>query len=147
MIQCEDAHLFCNECVISYASTKLGEHNPDICCMDQSGCKLPFPDSELRRILPEKLHSLYERVRQQREVEAACIEGLEECPFCEFKAVLEVDVESDKLFRCQNEECGRASCRKCKKEVSGRRHPSRDRMLIHSSISGSHAQELPRCAM
>ncbi|ETW80698.1 hypothetical protein HETIRDRAFT_476396 [Heterobasidion irregulare TC 32-1] len=139
MIQCEDAHLFCNECVISYASTKLGEHNPDMCCMDQSGCKLPFPDSELRRILPEKLHSLYERVRQQREVEAACLEGLEECPFCEFKAVLEVDVESDKLFRCQNEECGRASCRKCKKEDHTPK--SCQEMEEDKKLDGKHAIE------
>ncbi|THH12108.1 hypothetical protein EW146_g7819 [Bondarzewia mesenterica] len=116
MIQCPDTHLFCSECVIAYASTKLGEHNPDLTCMDLSGCKLPFPDSELRRILPVKLLELFERVRQRRDVEAAGLEGLEECPFCDYKAVIDVDIETDKIFRCQNEECGKFSCRKCKKE-------------------------------
>lgn len=118
MIQCPDAHLFCTECVTSFASTKLGEHNPVILCMDQSGCKLPFPDSELRRILSAKLWDLYERVRQSKEVDAAGLEGLEECPFCEYKVLIECEFEQEKLLRCRNEECGKVSCRKCKKEVS-----------------------------
>jgi TRIAD3 protein (E3 ubiquitin-protein ligase RNF216) len=48
--------------------------------------------------------SLYERVKQTKEVEAAGIEGLEECPFCEFKIIIANDQE--KLFVCGNEECG-----------------------------------------
>ena len=45
--------------------------------------------------------------------------GLEECPFCEWKCVLEASSEEDKLFRCGNEEggCGAVSCRGCKKLV------------------------------
>jgi len=86
--------------------------------MDQSGCVLLFPDSELRRILSPKLLELYERVRQRRDIEAAGLDGLEECPFCEFQVVMDVDAEVDKLFRCLNEDCGKVSCRKCKKEVS-----------------------------
>lgn len=117
MIQCPEAHLFCGSCVTTYASTRLGEQKPDLPCMDASGCKLNFPDSELRRILPVKLLGLYERVRQRRDLEAAALEGLEECPFCEYRVVMDVDIEVDKLFRCQNEECGKVSCRKCKKEV------------------------------
>ncbi|KAI0055178.1 hypothetical protein BV25DRAFT_284450 [Artomyces pyxidatus] len=116
MIQCPDTHLFCGSCVTAYASTKLGEQNPDLPCMDASGCKMLFPDSELRRILPSKLLELYERVRQRREIEAAALEGLEECPFCEFRVVMDADADMDKLLRCQNDECGKVSCRKCKKE-------------------------------
>ncbi|KAA1474208.1 hypothetical protein DENSPDRAFT_840773 [Dentipellis sp. KUC8613] len=116
MIQCPDAHLFCSDCVIAYAGTKLGEHNPILTCMDTSQCPLRFPDSELRRILPDKLLALYERVRQRREVEDAGLDSLEECPFCDWKAIVEADFEEDKVFRCQNEECMKVSCRKCKKE-------------------------------
>ncbi|KAI0031734.1 hypothetical protein K488DRAFT_33878, partial [Vararia minispora EC-137] len=116
MIQCPEAHLFCSDCVTSYASTRLGEQNHQITCMDQGGCTAPFTDGELRRVLPSKLLQLYERVRQHRDVEAAELEGLEECPFCDFKAVFDQDPDTDKLFRCQNEECSRVTCRKCKKE-------------------------------
>ena len=118
MIQCPDAHLFCKTCMMSYAETKLGEHDANILCMDQSDCKLPFPESELRRLLTPKLLALYERIKQRKEIEAAGLENLEECPFCDYKVVIENDQE--KLFRCENAECGAVSCRKCKKLVRRR---------------------------
>ncbi|KAJ4488145.1 hypothetical protein J3R30DRAFT_3433416 [Lentinula aciculospora] len=114
MIQCPDAHLFCSECMSSYAENLLGSHNININCMDQSGCKLPFPLSELRRFLPDKLLELYERVKQRKEIEMAGLEGLEECPFCEYKCVIEN--ANERLFRCGNDEtCGAITCRQCKK--------------------------------
>lgn len=81
------------------------------------GCTAHFGDSELRRVLPPKLLELYERVRQRRDVEAAGLDDMEECPFCDFKMIFEVDADTDKLFRCQNPECEQISCRKCKKIV------------------------------
>ncbi|KAI0632604.1 hypothetical protein C8Q77DRAFT_1118443 [Trametes polyzona] len=113
MVQCPEAHLFCMSCMSTYAETKLGEHDLRIVCMDQSGCKQPFPESELRRFLTPKLLELYERVKQRKEIEAAGLENLEECPFCEYKVVIENDQE--RLFRCENEACGAVTCRKCKK--------------------------------
>ncbi len=117
MAQCTDTHLFCKGCVTSYISTKVGEQNADLHCMDISGCKMTFPESELRRILPAKLYDLYEQIRQRRDIELAELEGLEECPFCDYKVVVDVDFETDKVLRCQNEGCLKVSCRKCKKEV------------------------------
>ncbi|KAH9856068.1 hypothetical protein C2E23DRAFT_809859 [Lenzites betulinus] len=113
MVQCPEAHLFCMSCMNTYAETKLGEHDMHIVCMDQSGCKLPFPDSELRRFLSPKLLELYERVKQRKEIEAAGLENLEECPFCDYKVVIEN--ENERLFRCENETCGAVTCRQCKK--------------------------------
>ncbi|TFY56114.1 hypothetical protein EVJ58_g7836 [Rhodofomes roseus] len=78
-----------------------------------TGCKLLFPASELRRFLTPKLLALYERVKQRKEIEAAGLEGLEECPHCDYKVVIEN--EQEKLFRCQNEECMAVTCRQCKK--------------------------------
>ncbi|KAI6029930.1 hypothetical protein BKA83DRAFT_4225342, partial [Pisolithus microcarpus] len=114
MVQCPDAHLFCKSCMTSYSSTLLGEHNPNIVCMDQSGCKLPFPESELKCFLTSKMLELYERVKQRKEIEAAGLENLEECPFCEYKCV--IDNEMEKLFRCENVECGAVTCRACKRQ-------------------------------
>ena len=136
MIQCPEAHLFCTACMTTYAETKLGEHDARITCMDQSGCKLLFPDSELRRFLTPKLLELYERVKQRKEIEAAGLEGLEECPFCEYKVVIEN--EQERLFRCENEACAAVTCRKCKKLVrvnvnlcvSGFSHRRRSLLLV-----------------
>ncbi|KIJ59963.1 hypothetical protein HYDPIDRAFT_139939 [Hydnomerulius pinastri MD-312] len=113
MVQCPEAHLFCTSCMTSYASNLLGTHNPSIACMDQSGCTLPFPESELARFLPPKLFELYQRVKQRKEIEDAGLENLEECPFCEYRCVIENEME--KLFRCENEACGAVTCRGCKK--------------------------------
>jgi E3 ubiquitin-protein ligase RNF216 len=116
MIQCPEAHLFCKSCMRTYASTKLGEHDIHIVCMDQSNCKLLFPETELQRFLTPKLWALYERIKQRKDIEAAGLEGLEECPFCDYKVVIENTYE--KLFRCENSDCAAVSCRQCKKPVS-----------------------------
>src|SRR5262245_198308 len=89
MIQCPDAHLFCPSCMTNYSSGLLGSHDDNIVCMDQSGCKLPFAESELKRFLTPKLMALYERVKQRKDIEAAGLEGLEECPFCDYKVIIE----------------------------------------------------------
>ncbi|KAJ7465267.1 hypothetical protein FB451DRAFT_1263132 [Mycena latifolia] len=115
MLQCPDAHLFCSSCMATYAETLLGSHDHNIICMDQSGCKLPFPYAELRRCLTPKLMTLYERVKQTKEIEAAGIEGLEACPFCEYKCVIEN--AQQKLFACRNAAggCAAVTCRQCKR--------------------------------
>jgi hypothetical protein len=116
MVQCPDAHVFCRTCTTSYASGLLGAHDANIVCMDQSGCKLPFPDSQLQRILGGKLMDLYNRIKQTKEIEAAGLENLEACPFCDYKVVIEN--EDEKLLWCANQECLAVSCRFCKKLVS-----------------------------
>ncbi|KDQ54307.1 hypothetical protein JAAARDRAFT_38467 [Jaapia argillacea MUCL 33604] len=113
LIQCPEAHLFCTDCMTSYVSDRLGSQNANIVCMDQSGCKMRFTEGELRRFLPEKLLGLYERVKARKEIESAGLEGLEECPYCEYKVVIENPDE--KLFRCEGVDCGAVTCRACKK--------------------------------
>ena len=45
------------------------------------------------------------------------IEGLEQCPFCPFATIMDTLPEQNKLFACQNPDCGKESCRLCK-EIS-----------------------------
>ncbi|KZW03026.1 hypothetical protein EXIGLDRAFT_636660 [Exidia glandulosa HHB12029] len=116
MIQCPDAHLFCISCVRAYAGTKLADGHADIPCPSSSDppCKMHFSESELRRALKEGQMDLWGRVRARRDLESAKIDGLEECPFCDYACV--VENPDEKLFRCARvEECGEVSCRKCKK--------------------------------
>jgi TRIAD3 protein (E3 ubiquitin-protein ligase RNF216) len=47
----------------------------------------------------------------------AGLSDLEQCPFCPFATIMDVPKEINKLFECQNPECGEASCRLCR-EVS-----------------------------
>ncbi|RXW25103.1 hypothetical protein EST38_g771 [Candolleomyces aberdarensis] len=99
MTQCPDAHLFCRSCLRAYASSQLGSQNVSLTCMHTSGCTLHFPESELSRLLPNKLLGLYNRLKQQKELKEANIDGLEECPFCDWACVMDVPPEQDKLFR------------------------------------------------
>lgn len=117
MVQCPEAHLFCRTCMKSYVTNLVGMHNPKVNCIDRSGCAAPIPESELRRFLPDGMMKLWERVKQRKEIEAAGLIGLEECPFCDYAVIIE-DAE-DKLLRCGNlGVCGVVSCRTCKKSVS-----------------------------
>lgn len=85
-------------------------------CMDMSGCSAEYTEKVIAAAVPNKTMSLYHRLRQLKDLEMAAIEGLETCPFCPFAAVIEN--EHEKLFRCQNEECKKVTCRKCKRLVS-----------------------------
>ncbi|KAG5646163.1 hypothetical protein DXG03_004216 [Asterophora parasitica] len=78
------------ECGCCFSTCRIG--------MDQSGCSALIPYSELNRFLPEKLMSLWERVKQRKDLEAAGLEDLEECPFCEWACVN----PDEKLLRCGN---------------------------------------------
>jgi TRIAD3 protein (E3 ubiquitin-protein ligase RNF216) len=136
MIQCSEGHLYCRtvgrhishlllltrkmQCIAKYAETELGQQKCAIVCMDQGGCKEPFPETELKRVLTAKLLELYDRIKQRKEIAAADIEGLEECPFCDFKVVIENPEE--KLLRCQHDDCLAITCRSCKKLVRDSRH-------------------------
>ncbi|KAF8816831.1 hypothetical protein BYT27DRAFT_6378460 [Phlegmacium glaucopus] len=155
MVQCPEAHLFCSTCISTYAATQLGAHNSSLTCIHSSSCSLPFPPSELKRILSVKLYELYERLEQQKQIMQAGLEGLEECPFCEWKCVLEVSSEEDKLFRCGNDDggCGVVSCRGCKKldhlpksckEVEEDKHLD-GRHAIEEAMTRALMRNCPKC--
>ncbi|KAF6741511.1 hypothetical protein DFP72DRAFT_1083736 [Ephemerocybe angulata] len=155
MAQCLEAHLFCRKCIRSYAANLLGSQNSVLTCMSTSGCKALFAPSELSRMLSPKLLSLYERLKQQKELKDAGLEGLEECPFCDWACVMEVSPEEDKLFRCGNEEggCGILSCRLCKKKehvprtckgVEEDRHLD-GRIQIEEAMTKALMRSCPKC--
>ena len=43
--------------------------------------------------------------------------GLEQCPFCPFATIMDTKPDENKIFICQNPDCGKESCRLCK-EIS-----------------------------
>ncbi|KAI9761030.1 MAG: hypothetical protein M4579_001293 [Chaenotheca gracillima] len=117
MTHCDGAtwHFFCFECGRKTAETQIGLSRHTWNCMDMSGCASTFADSEIRRFLNEKAIQMLSRLQQQEEIRLAGVEGLTECPFCDFAAICD-SVDVDKEFRCQSEECMKVSCRLCKSE-------------------------------
>ncbi|KAE8540681.1 hypothetical protein D1P53_003045 [Cryptococcus gattii VGV] len=151
MFQCAEGHLFCKECTMRNAEMKLGEQQITITCMDLSGCRAPFPESELGRTLSEKTLSLYHRLKQARELELAAIEGLESCPSCPYSAIIENPDE--KLFRCMNVTCGQVTCRKCRRkehipktcEEMDKERTLNRRHTVEDAMSAALIRNCPKC--
>ncbi|KAF8064050.1 hypothetical protein FPV67DRAFT_1420360 [Lyophyllum atratum] len=114
MVQCVETHLFCSGCMNSHASILLGAQNPDIRCVDQSGCTAEILPSQLRRVLSPQTMELWERVKQRQDLDAARLENLQCCPFCDWGCIIEDD--PGEILMCRNKNvCGVKSCRWCKK--------------------------------
>lgn len=113
-ISCEatQIHWFCFGCVVRLAENQVGLMKYLMKCMDGSGCEANLSPSGVQQAIPPKLGDKLAFYKQQFEISEACIDGLEQCPFCDFKAICD-PVEEDPTFRCQNPECRRVSCRKC----------------------------------
>jgi TRIAD3 protein (E3 ubiquitin-protein ligase RNF216) len=72
--------------------------------MDGSGCKAEFSRREVLRFLDERTLSALAKIEQENVLRIAEIEGLVQCPFCDFGAIC-APAEVDKEFACQNPEC------------------------------------------
>ncbi|RDB23590.1 hypothetical protein Hypma_009259 [Hypsizygus marmoreus] len=149
MVQCSEMHLFCFSCMKTHASVLLGAQNPNIQCVDQSGCTAVIPSCQLRRFLSEKMMNAWERVSQRHELDSAGLQGLEDCPFCEWACIIEG--ETITVFECGNkEECGVVSCRWCKK-VDHRPRSCEDvidlkgRHSIDEAMSCALMRNCPKC--
>ncbi|KAH0579678.1 hypothetical protein H2248_002522 [Termitomyces sp. 'cryptogamus'] len=132
------------------ASNLLGSHNPDIRCIDQSGCTSPLSISELQRFLSPKMMDLWERAERaqsRRALESACLENLYYCPFCDWACIIEGEMTG--ILICRNKSvCGRSSCIRCGKldhrpdlcddQLAGKHH-------IDEAMSGALVRNCPGC--
>lgn len=111
----EEAHFFCYLCVEGLADTQVGMLKYEMGCMDASGCTAELSNEAVGKAIPILTFDRLALNRQQAEVRAAAIEGLEKCKWCDYQAVCD-NVEKDPVFYCLNPECKRATCRKCDKD-------------------------------
>ena len=81
-------------------------------CLGQ--CDEAFSLSVLQKALKVNTFSKWLSRIQIKEIEKADIDGLEQCPFCPFATIMDTLPEQNKLFACQNPDCGKESCRLCK---------------------------------
>lgn len=106
---CDNAHVFCNSCVVKGTDSKLGDGETHVPCF--LNCGSEFSISTLQKVLPLQKFSILLKKRQAAEVMAAGLEGLVSCPFCHFASI---PPEGDKVFKCLNPECMKESCIQCK---------------------------------
>lgn len=75
------------------------------------GCDGTFVLAEVERFLPPKSIEMLNKIKQDKEIEAAQLEGLTKCPFCPYACVIEDP--NERLLRCQRPECMAVTCRSC----------------------------------
>ncbi|KAI4686295.1 hypothetical protein J4E81_008647 [Alternaria sp. BMP 2799] len=95
--------------------TQMGQSRCRPKCFGVDDCNGTFTRRQLQQVLSDKTFERLEHMQQREDLEAAGLDFLSECPFCDFKMEC-LPVEVDKEFRCQNPKCSKTSCRLCEKE-------------------------------
>ncbi|GAA6048852.1 hypothetical protein JCM3770_003652 [Rhodotorula araucariae] len=103
MIACAEGCQFCKDCARMNADSQIGMRKYVLPCMSTSGCTSTFLESEYPLFLPRKTVAALHKIKQEKEVDEAALEGLEKCPFCVFAMIIEN--EHERLFHCQHEGC------------------------------------------
>lgn len=154
MIPCEgeSMHFFCYMCVKTSAETQIGLMKYEMKCFDVSGCQAGFDRKLLRLAVGETVMEKLESLQQLDEIAKAGLEGLEECPFCNYKAVYP-PVEVDREFRCLNPDCEKVSCRLCRDEThipksceeAKKEKGVPERRVVEEAMSEALIRTCPRC--
>ncbi|KAI7103109.1 hypothetical protein KC339_g5513 [Hortaea werneckii] len=105
------AHFTCYDCITAYIKSEVGESRCRLLC--PAGCGAGFAPNQLNLLEDKQLLEKFAELEQEKAIRDAGLEDLEECPFCDYKAILP-PIEEDFEFRCANPECEQVSCRRCK---------------------------------
>lgn len=147
----ETIHYFCLDCAKRNADNEIGKMRYKLICMSGDVCTASFSQSERHRFLDEKTLKALDRIQVLVEVKEAGVE-IVWCPFCDFGAMCP-PVYLDKEFRCQNTDCGKVSCRKCKVEshipyncIEWRtEHQLSERHLLEEARTAALIKKCPKC--
>ncbi|KAJ1309981.1 hypothetical protein OPQ81_006739 [Rhizoctonia solani] len=151
MLQCADGHLFCSDCTKKNAETAIGDNRPEILCVDQTGCRAPFPDELLQRVLSPETFDLLDRIRQNKDIDDAKLPGLEHCPFCDYAYII---TDNGPTFICQKPTCMVVSCRRCRRvehgaqsceEVAQKEKSSQGEHAIAEAMTMALVRDCPQC--
>ncbi|KAF8641348.1 hypothetical protein AX16_010046 [Volvariella volvacea WC 439] len=179
LVQCQEGHLFCKKCISTHASSQLLAPPPLrpppgssstalrialVTCLNfdpTAPCTAPFPSSELQRALAPAIYEKWEKESQKRELEAAGIDNLVECPFCDWRCVIEGPLDSGEgeapVFRCARQEdggCGAVSCMRCKAvdhrpktchELEQEKAAGSGRHTIEEAMTNALMRNCPKC--
>jgi TRIAD3 protein (E3 ubiquitin-protein ligase RNF216) len=105
------AHFTCFTCAEAYIKAEVGQSRCRVLCT--AGCGAGFAPAQINLLADKELLARLARIQQATDIRNAGIEDLEECPFCDYKAIVDVDVDEDSEFRCAAPDCSIVSCRRC----------------------------------
>ncbi|VVC38867.1 Zinc finger, RING/FYVE/PHD-type [Cinara cedri] len=108
---CPKGHSFCLKCIETIVESQVTLKKLEIKCLTE--CTENLNLEMIKNIVNDKLCERIVSLEQTKEIDAANIENLESCTFCNFVASVPQDL---KVFTCLNPKCGKELCRSCKKE-------------------------------
>lgn len=109
-------HRFCFDCMRSRITTSLDTHKIELGCMNTGECSGEFLEQDLSKFLDPGLLERFYRVQQKIYIREAFGDELIACPFCSIE-MLQDGRSDNNILICINQECNRASCTLCKKDV------------------------------
>lgn len=107
----ETPHFSCFTCIETYIKTEIGDSRCRVMCT--AGCGSSFEPAQLNLLADKKLLQKLADLQQEKDIRDAELEDLEDCPFCDYKAIMP-PIEVNFEFTCANPECEKVSCRRCK---------------------------------
>lgn len=106
------AHFLCFDCAETYIKSEIGESRCRVLC-PAADCETGYANHQLNLLSDKQSLEKLAQLQQEKDIRDAGLDDLEECPFCDYKAIVP-PVEEDFEFRCANAECEKVSCRRCK---------------------------------
>jgi hypothetical protein len=107
----DEPHYTCFSCIETYIKTEIGDSRCRVLCT--AGCGAGFEPAQLNLLADKKLLKKLADLQQEKDIRDADLDDLEECPFCDYKAIMP-PIEENFEFTCANPECEKVSCRRCK---------------------------------
>ncbi|KAF1821620.1 uncharacterized protein K489DRAFT_321846, partial [Dissoconium aciculare CBS 342.82] len=107
------AHFTCFSCAETYINAEVGQSRCRVLCT--AGCGAGFAPAQINLLADKDLLARLARIQQLADIRDAGLDDLEECPFCEYKAIMDISKDEDSEFRCAAPDCGIVSCRRCNK--------------------------------
>jgi hypothetical protein len=107
----DEPHFTCFSCIQTYIKTEVGDSRCRVLCT--AGCGAGFEPAQLNLLADKKLLQKLADLQQEQDIRDANLDDLEECPFCDYKAIMP-PIEENFEFNCANPECEKISCRRCK---------------------------------
>lgn len=107
----DEPHFTCFSCIEIYIKSEIGDSRCRVLCT--AGCGAGFEPAQLNLVSDKQLLQRLADLQQEKDIREANLDDLEECPFCDYKAIMP-PIEENFEFHCANPECEKVSCRRCK---------------------------------
>ena len=150
-IRCEgdSIHSFCYRCIKRNAEDQIGLMRYEMKCIDTSDCTAGYSRESLVTAIGLSMMAKLDSLQQQDDIMKANLDDLEDCPFCEFKAIYPPP-EEDREFRCLNPDCEKVSCRLCKGETHIPKSCKEvavvpERRLVEEAMTAALVRTCPKC--